>query len=160
MPRAPLASLLVALAVAAAAHADEVADMAPRDGWSVSPSDKSFDTLVAATREAIAEGGLAVVTQAGPTGAARARGVEIPGNTVIGAFANTFAVDILRLSTPAMIEAPLRFYVTEAADGGATLSYKLPSTVFAPYVAEAPGLAPIASELDRIFAEIAAAALD
>ena len=98
---------------------------------------------------------MGVVTQAGPTGAAKARGITIPGNRVIGLFNNVFAVNILNLSTAAMIEAPIRMYVTENADGTATLSYKLPSTVFAPYVGEdGPELATLASDLDTIFAAI------
>ena len=139
--------------------AQDVADLAPRDGWAVQVTDHGFDALVERTRQAIRDNGLAVVTQAGPTGAAANRGIEIPGNRVIGAFNNVFAVRILRLSTAAMIEAPLRFYVTENADGSATLSYKLPSAVFAPYIDEAgPDLAAAAAELDAIFAEIASAA--
>ena len=56
-------------------------------------------------------------------GVARNRGSEIPDNRVIGIFNNVFAVRILRLSTPAMIEAPISMYVTENADGSANLSY-------------------------------------
>ena len=63
---------------------------------------------------------MGVVTQAGPTQAAASRGITIPGNRVIGVFNNDFAVNILALSTAAMIEAPIRFYVTEGADGTAT----------------------------------------
>ena len=136
-----------------------LAEMAPRPGWSVTPTAKPYDALVEATRDAITANGLFVVTQAGPTEAAARRGIEIPGNRVIGAFNNDYAVRVLGLSTPAMIEAPIRFYVTEQPDGTATLSYKLPSTVFSPYVEEAgPELAQIAAELDATFAEIAAAA--
>ena len=58
-----------------------------------------------------------------------------------------------------MIEAPLRFYVTENADGTATVSYKTPSEVFAPYLDEGGAeLAAAAAELDQIFARIAEAA--
>jgi len=104
---------------------------------------------------------MAVVTQAGPTGAARNRGITIPGNRVIGIFNNIYAVRILELSTAAMIEAPIRMYVTENADGTATLSYKTPSTVFAPYMAEADAdLATAAAELDVIFQSIAADAVE
>ncbi|SLN57875.1 hypothetical protein ROJ8625_02902 [Roseivivax jejudonensis] len=142
------------------AAAQEVADLSPRDGWSITATEKAYDMLVADTRAAITEGGLGIVTQAGPTGAAAARGVTIPGNTVIGAFNNAYAVDILRVSTAAMIEAPIRFYVTENADGTATLSYKRPSMVFAPYMAEAPELEPITADLDDLFATIAAAATE
>lgn len=132
------------------------ADMKSRDGWAVHPTSMAHADLVEATREAITANGYGIVTQAGPTKAAAARGIEIPGNTVIGAFNNDVAVRVLGLSVPAMIEAPIRFYVTENADGSATLSYKLPSQVFAPYVADAkPGLEDISAELDAKFADIA-----
>jgi uncharacterized protein (DUF302 family) len=115
---------------------------------------------VSATRAAISTNGLAVVTQVGPTDAAAARGITVPGNRIIGAFNNDFAVRILALNTEAMIEAPIRFYVTENSDGTATLSYKTPSFVFAPYL-EAGGdaLAQIADELDDVFADVAADAV-
>ena len=59
-----------------------------------------------------------------------------------------------------MIEAPIRFYVTEDPDGGATLSYKAPSFVFSPYLSEGgEGLAEVASELDAIFSRIAEKAI-
>ncbi|MEM7733070.1 MAG: DUF302 domain-containing protein [Pseudomonadota bacterium] len=128
------------------------AEMKDRQGWVVIESEQSHADLVSSTRAAIKENGLIVVTQAGPTKAAAARGIEIPGNTVIGAFNNDFAVRLLRLSTPAMIEAPIRFYVTENADGTATLSYKMPSFVLSPY--EDEGVDDIAAELDEVFAAI------
>ena len=150
---------LILSLLAAPVFAQDVADLTPREGWAVHATVHDFDTLVERTRQAIRDNGLAVVTQAGPTGAAANRGIEIPGNRIIGAFNNVFAVRILRLSTAAMIEAPLRVYVTENADGSATLSYKLPSAVFAPYMDEAgPDLAAAAAELDAIFAEIASGA--
>ena len=140
--------------------AEEVADLTPRDGWEVHRTDKSFDALVAAALAATKSNGMGVVTQAGPTGMAAKRGITIPGNRVIGIFNNDFAVKILRLSPHAMIEAPVRLYVTENADGTATLSYKRPSEVFAPYAAEGgAGLAALASDLDARFAAIAAAAI-
>ncbi len=149
---------LVVLALALPAAAQDVADIAPRDGWSVTHSTLGFGALVEATRGAAGEGKLAVVTMAGPTEAAAGRGIDIPGNRVIGLFNNDFAVRILRLSTAAMIEAPMRMYVTENADGSASLSYRLPSTVLAPYMADAAGLAEIAAELDAAFAAVAVAA--
>ena len=133
------------------------AEMAPRDGWSVLPTQKPYDALIADLKGAVKAQKFGVVTQAGPTGAAKRRGITIPGNRVIGVFNNVYAVRTLAVSTAAMIEAPIRFYVTENADGTATLSYKTPSTVFSPYMAEAgPELETIASELDEIFARIAA----
>jgi len=127
-------------------------DMAPREGWTVYPSEKPYAELVEAVKAAAGTHKLGVVTEAGPTETARARGVEIPGNRVIGLFNNLYAVRILNLSTPAMIEAPIRVYVTENSDGSATLSYKLPSAVFAPYAEEAGAeLTIAAAELDLIF---------
>ena len=150
---------LLACLLTTPAAAQDVADLTARPGWAVHATTHDFETLVERTREAIRANGLAVVTQAGPTGAAANRGIEIPGNRVIGAFNNVFAVRILDLSTAAMIEAPVRFYVTENADGTATLSYKEPSEVFAPYAEDGgPDLIAAASELDEIFAAIAEAA--
>ncbi|MEX0306619.1 MAG: DUF302 domain-containing protein [Ruegeria sp.] len=133
----------------------------PLSGWAVYSSDKSYDTLVEDTKAAVKENGLIVVTQAGPTKAAAARGITIPGNRVIGVFNNDYAVRVLETSTNALIEAPIRFYVTESEDGSATLSYKTPSFVFAPYVYEGgEPLREIATELDAKFQTIAESAVN
>jgi len=133
--------------------------MQPREGWVVIPTELSHADLVAATRAGVKSAGMAVVTQAGPTKAAAGRGITIPGNTVIGAYNNDFAVRVLATSTAAMIEAPIRMYVTENADGTATLSYKTPSFIFAPYMVEGGSeLNAIAAEIDEAFAAAAAAA--
>lgn len=132
----------------------------PLSGWAVYSTDKSYDQLVADTKAAVKENGLIVVTQAGPTKAAAARGITIPGNLVIGVFNNDFAVRVLETSVDAMIEAPIRFYVTENDDGSATLSYKTPSFVFAPYVYEGgEPLTDIAAELDTKFQTVAESAV-
>jgi uncharacterized protein (DUF302 family) len=60
---------------------------------------------------------------------------------------------MLKASIPAGIEAPLRFYITENANNTANLSYKTPTSVFAPYKIDA--LTEMATELDAIFAKIA-----
>ena len=78
----------------------------------------------------------------------------IPGNMVVGVYRPDFAVRMLDASVAAGIEAPLRFYITENADGTATLTYRKPSAVFAPY--GVPALDEMAKELDAIFAKIAA----
>ena len=136
------------------------AEMAPREGWVVIPTSKPYPALIDDLKAAVKANKFGVVTQAGPTQAAKRRGITIPGNRVIGVFNNDFAVRTLNLSTAAMIEAPIRFYVTENSDGSATLSYKTPSTVFAPYMSEAgPDLADIAAELDDAFATIADASV-
>ncbi len=138
-------------------HADGIA---PRDGWQVMDTDLAYPALLDAVKAAVKANGLNVVTEAGPTEAAAKLGQVIPGNRVIGVFAPTYAVRILPLSTAAMIEAPIRLYVTEDADGTATLSWKTPSHVFAPYADEGgTDLAAIAAELDTLFAAIAADAV-
>jgi uncharacterized protein (DUF302 family) len=151
--------LAVMLAAAAMALATGAGSLAPREGWAVHDTGYPYAELLGRLREAVTAEGMIVVTEAGPTEAARSRGIEIPGNRVVGVFRNDFAVRALEASTAAMIEAPIRFYVTEEPDGTATLSYKLPSHVFAPYMAEGgAGLAAVAAELDAIFAAIAARA--
>ncbi|SOH92700.1 Uncharacterized conserved protein, DUF302 family [Monaibacterium marinum] len=132
-----------------------------REGWVVMPTDKAYETLVDDVTAAVTANGYGVVTQAGPTGAAAQRGITIPGNRVIGVFNNDIAVRTLAISTAAMIEAPIRMYVTEDEDGTATLSYKTPTFVLSPYMAEGgDDLAAIATELDEGFASIAADAVD
>lgn len=132
----------------------------PRDGWRVTVTDMTYQSLLDGLIAAVPDEGMGVVTQAGPTGAARARGIEIPQNRVVGVFNNKYAVEILGLSTAAMIEAPIRFYVTEdPMDGTATLSWKTPSFIFAPYANEGGArLAQLAEELDLRFEAIAARA--
>lgn len=152
-------ALILALTLLLAAPL-QAQSIGPRDGWEVHATSKTFDDAVAAVKAAAKSHKLGVVTEAGPTGAAKARGVTIPGNRVIGLFNNVFAVQILGLSTAAMIEAPIRVYVTEEPDGTAFVSYKTPSHVFAPYSDEGGAeLAEAAAELDAIFAAVVQEAL-
>ena len=150
------AAIALVVLTATTAFADQIA---PRQGWSITQTEKPYETLIEDLKSAVKAHKFGVVTQAGPTKAAARRGVTIPGNRVIGVFNNVFAVRTLETSTAAMIEAPIRFYITENDDETATLSYKTPSFVFAPYMEEGGAeLAAIASELDSIFASIAAEA--
>ena len=150
------AAIALVVLTATTAFADQIA---PRQGWSITPTEKPYETLIEDLKSAVKAHKFGVVTQAGPTKAAARRGVTIPGNRVIGVFNNVYAVRTLETSTAAMIEAPIRFYITENDDETATLSYKTPSFVFAPYMEEGGAeLAAIASELDSIFASIAAEA--
>lgn len=152
-----LMAILSVLLMAGFASAGSVT---PRDGWAVHGTALQYNALIDRLKEAVKANGMFVVTQAGPTGAAKKRGIEIPGNRVIGVYNNEFAVRAIRLSVPAMIEAPIRFYVTEDAGGSATLSYKTPSQVFSPYFTEAgTDLTILAAELDEIFAKIASDAI-
>ncbi len=156
MLRAVLASLVLMILTATSAAPSLAGAIAPRDGWQVHDTEQSYSALLENTRAAIKAEGMFLVTEAGPTEAAANRGVDIQGNRVLGVFRNDYAVRAIRLSIPAMIEAPIRLYVTENADGTATLSYKTPTHVFGPYIAEGgPKLEALAEELDEVFAAIA-----
>ena len=155
MLRSVLLAAFVLFATQAAAGS-----VTPRAGWAVHDTPKPYKQLIGDLKKAVKANGMFVVTQAGPTGAAKRRGITIPGNRVLGVYNNKFAVRAIRLSVAAMIEAPIRFYVTEDKDGSATLSYKTPSHVFAPYFDEGgEKLKALAAELDAIFAKIAAQAI-
>lgn len=154
-------SVICGLAVALAAGMALAGPIAPREGWEVHDTAKTYDKLVEDLTAAISNQKMGLVTQAGPTAAAAKRGITIPGNRVFGVYRNDFAVRTLETSVASMIEAPIRFYVTEGSDGHATLAYKTPGFVFAPYFAEGgEPLKTIAAELDTIFAAIAADAID
>ncbi|KAE9631457.1 DUF302 domain-containing protein [Parasedimentitalea maritima] len=131
-------------------------NLQPREGWVVLETTKTYSQLIDDVKTASKSNSMGIVTQAGPTKAAANRGITIPGNRVIGIFNNDFAVRVLATSTAAMIEAPIRLYVTEETDGHATLSYKVPSHVFSPYFSEGGiELVTLASELDQKFSTIA-----
>tara|TARA_R100000935_G_C2804876_1_gene152172 strand:+ start:616 stop:1074 length:459 start_codon:yes stop_codon:yes gene_type:complete len=131
------------------------ASPAEREGWAVIETNHAYQDLINRVKMAAKANKMGVVTEAGPTGAAANRGVTIPGNRVIGVYNNDFAVRMLEASEAAMIEAPIRFYVTEQEDGTATLSYKTPSLVFSPYAEDSPEVMIIAKELDTVFGKIA-----
>ena len=134
--------------------------VAPREGWAVHDTTHSYAEMVERLKKAIIANKMFLVTQAGPTGAAKNRGITIPGNRVFGVYRNDYAVRAIRLSVAAMIEAPVRMYVTEDEDGSSTLSYKTPSHVFAPYLEEGGAdLKALGEELDGVFAAIAADAV-
>lgn len=138
----------------AAAFAQSV--LGTPDGWRVEETGKSYEALLSDLKEAVREENMGIVTEAGPTEAAASRGETIPGNRVVGVFRNDFAVDIIRAAPAAMIEAPIRFMVMEEPDGTATLAWKRPSTVFAPYLEDGGEVLSNASQhLDAVFESIA-----
>jgi len=157
-----LVTILTAILIAAPMLALQASagSIAPRAGWAVHDTEQAYADLLDSLKAAIKAEGMFIVTQAGPTTAAKKRGITIPGNRVVGVYRNDYAVRALASSTAAMIEAPIRLYVTENADGTATLSYKTPSAVFAPYLDEGGAeLNALSAELDTIFAAIAARAV-
>ncbi|MEX3009260.1 DUF302 domain-containing protein [Hoeflea sp. TYP-13] len=133
--------------------------LAPRAGWQVFNTEIAYSDLVSRLEAAISEEKMGLVTQASASAGAKAQGFDIPGNRVVGVYRNDYARRMLEASIAAGIEAPIRFYIIQN-ENGATLSWKTPSFVFAPYMEEGGDkLEALAAELDEVFAKIAARAL-
>lgn len=127
-----------------------------RVGWTIVDTRQTFQALTERLEATVKSEKMGLVTSASASAGAKAAGIMIPGNKVFGVFRNDFARRMLEASVAAGIEAPIRIYVTENKDGTATLSYRKPSAVFAPYVDEGgDALKSVAAELDEIFAKIA-----
>jgi len=124
----------------------------PLPGTRIISTKYSFDVLVGRVEKAVADHKMGLVAQASASRGAAARGVKIPGNAVLMVFRNDYAVRMLNASVAAGIEAPLRIYVTETPDGRASLTYREPSAVFAPY--RSPAIDEMAKELDAVFRNI------
>lgn len=124
----------------------------PYPGTETAKTSYSFETLVSRLKKAIADNNMGLVAQASASQGAAARGIKIPGNAVLMVFRNDYAVRMLSASVPAGIEAPLRLYVTEDPDGTASVTYRHPSAVFAPY--GSAKLDAMAKELDPVFEKI------
>lgn len=139
-----LAIVLLTSAVHAATLPEAATVIAPR----------GFDETVARVEQAVEAHALVHIATASASRAAAARGIIIPGNAVVLAFNNVYAVRLLKASVAAGIEAPMRVYVTANADGTTTIAYRKPSALLRPYGDN--GLAALGRELDALFAEIAA----
>ena len=153
-----LSVIIVAAALAAAGPMAASAQIrAPHSGSKEFQTNFSYAAMVERLIGAIKKTKMDIVARASASQGAKSIGVKIPGNTVIMVFRPDFAVRMLRASVAAGIEAPLRFYVTEGVHGLARLTYRRPSSVFAPYGSLA--LDRMALQLDRIFGEIVKDAL-
>ena len=119
---------------------------------------KPFEAYVDDLKAAVSANRMGVVAQASATRGAASIGKTIAGNAVIMVFRPDFAVRMLEASVPAGIEAPIRLYVTEQSDGSAILTYRTPSSLFAPYDVDA--LDEMAAELDLIFEQIVGDSMD
>lgn len=148
------ATIWLAIALFLAATPSMAQQSTAYPGTKIIKTSHSYATLVQRLDNAVKKNKMGLVNKASATlGAKRVLGLTIPGNMVIGVYHPRFAVRMLEASVPAGFEAPLRFYITENADKSATLTYRTPSSIFAPY-----GSAPLdtmAQELDIIFAAIA-----
>ncbi len=125
----------------------------PYPGTKVISTTHSYAALVQRLDDAVKKNKMGIVARASATLGAKSIGVTIPGNMVVMVYHPKYAVRMLEASVPAGIEAPIRYYITENADGTATLTYRTPSSVFGPY--ENAELDDMAKELDGIFERIA-----
>jgi uncharacterized protein (DUF302 family) len=125
-------------------------------GTVVTPTKFGFDELFARLEEAVTANGLLLIAKPSASRNAALRHVSIPGNGMLLSFNNEFAVRVLAASVAAGFEAPMRIYVTENPDRTATVTYRQPSALFAPYAT--PALDAVARDLDRLFAKIVAEA--
>jgi len=131
-----------------------------RPGWRVISTGFAFGDLVGRVKDAVRDEKMLLVTQASASDGAKGQGIVIPGNRIMGVYRNDYARRMLKASVAAGIEAPIRYYVTAHPDGTATLSWKTPSHVFAPYMEEGGAeLKALATELDSVFEAIAAKAV-
>ncbi len=156
-----LRSMFVVLGLAAAlamSTAGAGGNDAPHPGTRTSSSRYGFAETIARMEKAIEANKMGLVARASASAGAAARGVTIPGNAILMVFRNDYAVRMLAASVPAGIEAPLRIYVTEGADGKASVTYRTPTAVFAPY--GNAQLDEMARELDPVFARIVAGAVE
>ena len=154
MTQRPLGRLLPAAFLAAALLAGP-ATAAP-EGLVTAKTPHSYETLIERLNVAVKAHEMGLVTRASATvGAKAAFDKVIPGNMVIGVYHPRFAVPMLEASIAAGIEAPIRFYITENEDGTASLTYRKPTVIFAPYEDGGEQLKNLAKELDEVFASIA-----
>jgi uncharacterized protein (DUF302 family) len=137
------------LAVGTMAHAD---NPTPYSGTLAVNSPYTFGETVMRLEQSIEAHKMGLVAKASASAGAAARGVKIAGNAVLMVFRNDYAVRMLAASVPAGIEAPIRIYVTEESDGKAKVTYRAPSSVFAPY--GNAQLDAIGRELDPLFDKI------
>lgn len=140
---------LLGMLCTAASHADV---KAPLPGTVTIHTPHEFSVLAVRVEEAVRAHRMGLVAQASASRGAASRGISIPGNLVLMVFRNDYAVRMLDASVAAGIEAPLRLYLTENSDATTSLTYRLPSAVFAPYGSQK--LDDMAKELDGIFQAI------
>ncbi len=145
-------SLLPVLLLVFTANNAGAQSAAPLPGTHTAVSAYGFDALAARLEKAIEANKMGLVAQASASRGAAARGVKIPGNLVLMVFRNDYAVRMLAASVPAGVEAPLRLYVTEDVSGKASVSWREPGAVFAPY--GSADLNAMARELDPVFDKI------
>ena len=144
---------MIALAMLlAAAGLAQAGNPAPYPGTQTISSPYVFSDTVSRIESATETNKMGLVAKASASAGAAARGTKIPGNAVLMIFRNDYAVRMLAASVAAGIEAPIRVYVTEGSDGKVAITYRTPSSIFAPYGSSE--LDALARELDPVFDRI------
>ena len=150
----PVAVLLVAALLASAGPA-RAENPAPYPGTVTVETGRPFEPFVEAFANAITANGFNVVGIACANCAIKGVfGETVPGNRVFLFFKPAYARRMLAASVAAGIEAPIRVYATEAADGTARVTWRRPSEVFGAY--DVPDLTAMGRELDEHVARIVA----
>jgi len=142
-------ALAVLLTVAGLAHAG---DATAYPGTVSIASPHSFADTVSRLESATEKNHMGLVAKVSASAGAAARGERIAGNAVLMIFRNDYALRMLAASIAAGIEAPIRLYVTEGSDGKVVITYRTPSSLFAPY--QSAELNVLARELDPVFGRI------
>lgn len=148
---------MIVLGVSSSGLSAATSDVTPLPGTKMIKTAYAYKALAGRLVKAIQKNRMGIVARASATIGAKSIGKIIPGNMVIMVFRPEFAVRMLKASIPAGIEAPLRFYVTENDDGKASLTYRMPTSTFAPY--GSPELNHLAGEIDILFGNIVRDAL-
>lgn len=141
-----IACCLVAAAMALAMPAG-AENPKPYPGTVTVETGRPFEPFVDAFAQAVKGNGFNIVGIACANCAIKGVfGETVPGNRVFLFFKPEYARRMLAASVAAGIEAPIRVYATEAADGTAHVTYRKPSAVFGAY--EVPELTVMGLELD------------
>jgi uncharacterized protein (DUF302 family) len=127
----------------------------PYSGTVTTETGKPFPAFAAALEASVKANGFNLIAIAcADCGIKAALGETVPGNRVFLFFKPAYAKRVLTALPAAGIEAPIRVYVTEASDGTASVTYRLPSHVFGAY--EVPALSDLGRELDEQVSKILA----
>lgn len=147
-----LASITLAITLLAAWFAISAQAHDPRERVRIT-SRYGFQSTLKKLEQAAKKNKIGIVNRASAQAGAKKIGVTIPGNQVWGLYHPRFAVRMLKASTEAGYEAPIRLYITESKSKKVTVSYIKPSKIFAPYGNS--DLNDMAKELDAIFSKVA-----
>jgi uncharacterized protein (DUF302 family) len=128
------------------------------EGYRVLKSKHTFAELQDRIKNAAELHKMAQVTRASASDGAKASGVVIKGDAVIGIFRNDFARRVLSANIDAGIEAPIRLHLVEEPDGTSTVRYYSPTSVFGNYTGSELKL--VATELDAIISAIVQQAVE